>query len=78
MRMKTGGERKRLAIACELLTDSDPQYLTCPSPMELCIQAGDADRLQSLARAKDDLLAYAAAKHLAAREIPQPSSGASS
>ena len=76
--LRVGRPAEAAAIACELLTDSDPQYLTCPSPMELCIQAGDADRLQSLARAKDDLLAYAAAKHLAAREIPQPSSGASS
>ncbi len=54
--------------AVEYLSDTDPQYLTCPSPMELCVAAGDAAGLETLARKKGDLLAYAAALDLSGCE----------
>ena len=65
--VRTGRVDEAAAAACEHLADVDPQHLACPSPMELCVQAGDAPRLERLAREKGDLLAYAAALGLNGR-----------
>lgn len=44
------------------LTDVDPMYLTCPSLTDLVRLAKDWDRLQSLARRRNDLLTWLSAR----------------
>ena len=43
------------------LKDSDPSYLNCPNPSQLCDMSGNYDRLRSLAREDGDLLSFTAA-----------------
>jgi len=61
-------EVDRVAEAAETATrylaDADPRTLACPSPPELLAAAGDAEGLEAYARAKGDMLAYAAAVDL--------------
>jgi tetratricopeptide (TPR) repeat protein len=42
------------------LTESDPQYLTCPNLTQLCQLAGDNERLRQVARGRSDVLSYLA------------------
>ncbi len=49
------------AVSIECLRDADPRYLTCPTPAQLCVMAGDFDRLRALALERGDLIEYAAA-----------------
>jgi tetratricopeptide (TPR) repeat protein len=46
----------------EYLADSDPTYLRCPTPLQLCQLAGNYERLESMARRKGDLLTFAASR----------------
>ena len=59
-----------LDVALEHLSEADPQFLTCPNPLQLCQMAGDFDRLAELSRGRRDLLSFAAATMQAG--IPQP------
>ncbi len=43
------------------LKDSDPMYLNCPNPQQLCDMAGNYQRLRDLARQDGDLLSFTAA-----------------
>ena len=43
------------------LKDSDPVYLNCPNPQQLCDMAGNYQRLRELAREDGDLLSFTAA-----------------
>ena len=43
------------------LKDSDPAYLNCPNPQQLCDMAGNYERLRRLAREDGDLLGFTAA-----------------
>jgi hypothetical protein len=42
------------------LTESDPQYLSCPNLTQLCQIAGDHERLRRVARGRGDVLSYLA------------------
>lgn len=48
-------------VASEHLSETDPQFLTCPNALQLCQLAGDYRRLAELARQRRDLLSFAAA-----------------
>ena len=48
-------------VAVERLMEADPQYLTCPNPLQLCQMAGDYGRLAEVSRTRRDLLSFAAA-----------------
>ena len=43
------------------LKDSDPVYLNCPNPQQLCDMAGNYQRMRELAREDGDLLSFTAA-----------------
>ena len=45
----------------EFLGESDPMYLACPNPRQLCQMGGDYERLRELAREEGDLLSFTAA-----------------
>ena len=45
----------------EFLSESDPMYLACPNPRQLCQMGGDYERLRELAREEGDLLSFTAA-----------------
>ncbi len=42
------------------LTETDPQYLSCPNLTQLCQIAGDHERLRRVARGRNDVLSYLA------------------
>lgn len=65
--VRVGRIAEAAEVACEHLVDADPNHLICPTPMELCVQAGDGERLARLAEQRGDLLAYAAALGLESR-----------
>jgi hypothetical protein len=52
-----------LAIALAHFPDAPPNELNCPTAMDLCHMAQEFDRMKALARARGDLLNYAAATH---------------
>ena len=59
----------------QFLTDADPAYLSCPNRIQLCQMGRRFDTLQESAKAKGDLLTFAAAR-LQAKDAtgPTPSS----
>ncbi len=59
VRIKRAGEAADVAI--ERLRNADPQYLTCPTALQLCQMAGDYERLADVSRERRDLLSFAAA-----------------
>ncbi len=48
-------------IAIRHLSEADPQFLTCPTVLQLCQMAGDYERLADISRQRRDLLSFAAA-----------------
>jgi hypothetical protein len=52
--------RDAVQISMEHLTGIAPNQLACPTLFQLCQLAGDSERLKDLARARGDLLSFAA------------------
>ena len=50
-----------IAVSETFLKDVDPNYLSCPTRMQLCQLANDYDEMGRVAREEEDLLAFTAA-----------------
>ena len=50
-----------IEVSETFLTDVDPNYLSCPTRMQLCQLANNYDELGRVAREEGDLLTFAAA-----------------
>ncbi len=59
VRLGRGGEAADVAV--RHLSETDPQFLTCPNALQLCQMAGDYSRLADISRQRRDLLSFAAA-----------------
>jgi hypothetical protein len=53
--------REAVSVSEEFLKDTDPQYLTCPTTIQLCQLAGDWDALRRVASAQGDAIGFTAA-----------------
>jgi len=58
---RLGRYDEAIQVSLDHLRDADPNQLFCPSVFQLCQEAGDYNRLRSLARERGDLLHFAAA-----------------
>lgn len=59
--VRIGRPSEAADVAIERLWDADPQFLTCPNPLQLCQMAGEYGRLADVSRQRKDLLSFAAA-----------------
>jgi hypothetical protein len=59
--------REALDVFMEHLGGEDPAYLRCPGAIELALEAGEIARMAEVARERQDIVSYAAARVLAAR-----------
>ena len=59
--VKIGRAAEAADVALEHLSSTDPQFLTCPNPLQLCQMAGDYGKLAAVSRERRDLLSFAAA-----------------
>src|SRR5262249_5342672 len=59
--------REALDIFVEHLGGEDPVYLRCPGAIELAFEACEIERMAEIARERQDVVSYAAARVLAAR-----------
>ncbi|HYI97751.1 MAG TPA: hypothetical protein VEX68_29695 [Bryobacteraceae bacterium] len=60
--VRLGRYEEALQVAMEHFGEEDIADLSCPSTLQLCVLANDAERLKTLARSRGDLLSYIAAK----------------
>ena len=70
--VRIGRHREAADVALEHLSETDPQFLTCPNALQLCQMAGDYSRLAEVSRQRRDLLSFAAATMQAGQALPQP------
>jgi hypothetical protein len=64
---RMGRYREGLGIFLEYLGGEDAAYLRCPGAIELAYEAGEIGRMAEVARERQDIVSYAAARVLAAR-----------
>jgi len=64
---RIGRYREGLDIFVDYLTGEDPAYLRCPGAIELALEAHETRRMADIARERQDVVSYAAARVLAAR-----------
>ena len=72
--VRLGRYADAMEVSLTYLRDHDPSHLACPSVLQLCHLAGDHRRLMEVARARGDLLSFAAAV-LQAEPPPQQPAG---